>query len=102
MMAQRDEQATPDILETHPDGSEAVRLVQARDSLLYAASDTHGLCVGVYDDKNHARSAANWARDFLIERPDLSRLALMQLIVDKLGLQYPDDTAEAVLGPTGE
>lgn len=97
-----DDKAMPDILETHSDGSEAVRVVQARDSLFYAASDPHGLCVGVYDDQDHARSAANWARDFLIERSDLSRLALMQLIVDKLTLQYPDDTAEAVLGPTGE
>lgn len=97
-----DDHARPEILESHPDGTEAVRVVQALDSLLYAASDPQGLCVGVYNDKDHARSAANWARDFLIERPDLSRLALMQLIVDKLTLQYPDDTAEAVLGPTGE
>lgn len=97
-----DDQARPEILESHPDGTEAVRVVQALDSLFYAASDPQGLGVGVYDDRDHARSAANWARDFLIERPDLSRLALMQLIVDKLTLQYPDDTAEAVLGPTGE
>lgn len=100
-MTQHD-QTTNTILETHPDGNEAVRVVQASDRLFYAASDQSGLCVGVYDNEDHARSAANWARDFLIERPDLPRLAMMQLILDKLKLQYPDDTAEAVLGPTGE
>ena len=97
-----DDQAMPNILDTHPDGAEAVRVVQASDKLFYAACDPTGLCVGVYDDRAHARSAANWARDFLIERSDLPRLAMMQLIIDKLRDQYPDDTAEAVLGPTGE
>lgn len=91
-----------DTLETHADGSPAVQSRVHSDRTLYDALDTHGLCVGVFDNADHARSAANWARDFLLERPDLPRLAMMQLIMDKLRWQYPDETAEVVLGPSGE
>lgn len=95
-------EATTGVMQTHADGSPAVRRLQHADSTLYEALDSHGLCVGIYDNTDHAQSAANWARDFLLERPDLPRMALMQLIIDKLRWQYPDDTAEAVLGPSGE
>lgn len=93
---------TLEVTETHPDGSPAVRRLLHKERSLYDALDTQGLCVGIYDNADHARSAAHWARDFLIERPDLPRMALMQLIIDKLRWQYPDDTSEAVLGPSGE
>lgn len=95
-------EATTEVTQTHADGSPAVRRLQHAMGIMYEALDTHGLCVGIYDNADHARSAANWARDFLLERPDLPRMALMQLIIDKLQWQYPDDTAEAVLGPSGE
>lgn len=97
-----DNDATQQVLETHPDGRPAVRSRVHSDRTVFDAMDTYGLCVGVYDTAHHARSAAHWARDFLMERPDLPRMALMQLIMDKLRWQYPDDTAEAVLGPAGE
>lgn len=97
-----DNEATRDVVGTHPDGSPAVRSRVHSERTLYDALDTLGLCVGVYDNADHARSAANWARDFLLERPDLPRMAMMQLIIDKLRWQYPEDSAEVVLGPSGE
>lgn len=100
-MAQ-DDRSKQEIVHTHPDGSPSVRVTQASAGLYYTACGPDGLSVGVYDTAEQANSAANWARDFLIERPDLPRLTLMQLIVDKLRYQYPDDSAEASLGVTGE
>lgn len=97
-----DDQPMQEVVRSHPDGSDAVRVVKASAGLFYSACGPDGLSVGVYDRPEQAQSAANWAWDFLEERPDLSRLTLMQLIVDKLRYQYPDDTAEATLGPTGE
>ncbi len=98
-----DDDTTQNILETHPDGSTAVQHHRpGSDRPYFDAIDPNGLCLGVYDKDYHARSAAHWGREFLLERPDLPRMALMQLIIDKLRVQYPDDTAEAVLGPTGE
>lgn len=91
-----------EIVKKHSDGSRAVSVVQAADALFYDACGPDGLSVGVYDTQEQATSAANWAWDFLTERADLPRVTLMQLIVDKLRQQYPDDSAEVALGPTGE
>ena len=93
--------AGSDVVEIHPDGRRAVTVVRTDGKTYYQALGQDGLCVGVYDLQDEARSAANWAWDFLQEDPGLRRLMLMQLIIDKLKEQYPLDAADVTLNPKG-
>jgi hypothetical protein len=90
-----------EVIETHPDGRRAVLATRLKEQQYYEALDPHGLSVGVYDVADEAVSAAHWAWDFLQEEPGLRRLTLMQLILEKLTLQYPLDAADVTLGTKG-
>jgi len=93
--------AETEVMETHPDGRRAVVCLRANGRAYYQAFGPDGFGVGVYDVRDEASSAAQWAWDFLEEEPAIRRLALMQLIVDKLKQQYPLETSEVVLSPKG-
>lgn len=94
--------ATQKAIEIHPDGHRAVVEVSREDKSYFEALGPDGFSVGVYDVSEVAVSAAHWAWDFLQEEPSIRRLTLMQLIVDKLKVQYPLDSAEVTLGPKDE
>ncbi|SHI26513.1 hypothetical protein [Pollutimonas bauzanensis] len=91
--------AETQVLEIHPDGRRAVVVIKGNGKSYYHAFGPDGLSVGVYDVGDEAKSAAQWAWDFQEEDPAIRRLTLMQLIVDKLVLQYPLDAADVTLAP---
>ncbi|HEY9572646.1 MAG TPA: hypothetical protein VIR76_05935 [Pusillimonas sp.] len=90
--------AETEVVKIHPDGRRAVVCIRANGRSYYQAFGPDGFGVGVYDLSDEAEAAAQWAWDFLQEEPALRRLALMQLIVDKLKLQFPLESPEVVLG----
>jgi len=90
--------AETEVVEIHPDGRRAVVCIRANGRSYYQAFGQDGFGVGVYDLRDEASAAAQWAWDFLQEEPALRRLALMQLIIDKLKLQFPLESPEVVLG----
>jgi hypothetical protein len=96
-----EDHAGKEVLEIHPDGHRAVISVRAKDKSYYHAFGPDGLSLGVYDISAEAASAASWAWDFLEEYPSIRRLTLMQLIMEKLKLQYPLESADVTLVPKG-
>lgn len=90
-----------EVVQIHPDGRRAVVTIRTAEKSYYHALGPDGLSVGVYDLADEARSAAEWAWDFLEENPTIKRITLMQLIVDKLIEQYPLDSADVTLAPKG-
>ena len=91
--------AETDIVDIHQNGRHAVVRVRAGGKRYFQAFGPDGLSIGVYDISDEAVSAAHWAWDFLQEDSALRRLTLMQLINDKLVLQYPLDAAGVTLAP---
>ncbi len=98
---QHDNYAAKKIVATHPDGHRAVALIKAKEKSYYEAFGSDGFSVGVYNRNDEAASAAQWAYDFQEEDPTIRRLTLMQLVMDKLTLQYPLDSAAVTLAPKG-
>ncbi|NYT61040.1 hypothetical protein H0A66_01685 [Alcaligenaceae bacterium] len=93
--------AGKEIVGTHPDGHRAVVLLKTKGKTYYEAFGPNGLSLGVYDFEDEAKSAAQWAWDFLEEEPAIRRLTLMQLIIDKLALQYPMDAVATTMSLKG-
>ena len=85
----------------HPDGHRAVVLLRTNEKSYYEAYGPDGLSLGVYNRDDEAISAAQWAWDFLEDEPAIRRLTLMQLVMDKLTLQYPLESAQVTLAPKG-
>src|SRR3546814_18806583 len=90
--------AETEVVKIHPDGRRAVVCIRANGRSYYQAFGPDGFGVGVYDLSDDAEAAAQWAWDFLQEEPALRRLALMQLIVEKLQLPFPLGSPECVRG----
>ncbi len=90
-----------EVAQIHPDGRRAVVVIRTAGKSYYHALGPDGLSVGVYDLADEAKSAAEWAWDFLEENPAIKRITLMQLIVDKLVEQYPLGSADVTLAPKG-
>ncbi|HEY9279101.1 MAG TPA: hypothetical protein VIP51_03420 [Eoetvoesiella sp.] len=96
---QTDTPENREVLKTHPDGTLAVcRLIVSGESY-FEAVDPQGLSLGAYDTRDEAESAALWAWEFLQEDCTIKRLTLMELIMQKLRMQYPDESEEATLQP---
>jgi len=93
--------AEKEVVQIHQDGHRAVVHLKTNENSFYEALGPDGLSLGVYNLQDEAVSAAQWAWDFLQEDPSIRRLTLMQLIMDKLKLQYPLDSAEVTLTPKG-
>ncbi len=93
--------AGKEVVDIHPDGRRAVVLLKTRGKTYYEAFGPDALSLGVFDLGDEARSAAQWAWDFLEENPAIRRLTLMQLMIDKLALQYPMEAAKVTMGLKG-
>lgn len=93
--------AGKEVVEIHPDGRRAVVLLKTKGKTYYETFGPDGLSLGVFDLGDEAKSAAQWAWDFLEEDPTIRRLTLMQLVMDKLALQYPMDSAATTMGLKG-
>jgi len=89
--------AETEVLKIHPDGRRAVVRLQGGGKSFYHAIGPDGFGVGVYDMLDEAEAAAQWAWDFLEENPNLRRLTLMELIIDKLKDQFPMESADVTL-----
>lgn len=98
---QYDNDATKEVVATHPNGRRATVLIKAKTKPYYEALGPDGFSIGVFDEKDEATSAAQWAYDFQEDDPTVRRLTLMQLVMDKLTQQYPLDSAEVTLAPKG-
>jgi hypothetical protein len=98
---QHENDAARQVVATHPDGRRAVVQIKVKAKPYYEAFGSDGLSVGVFDRNDEAVSAAQWAYDFQEEDPSIRRLTLMQLVMDKLTLQYPLDSAAVTLAPKG-
>ena len=93
--------AETEVVKIHPDGKRAVTTIRTNGKFYYQAIGPDGFSVGVYDLPDEATAAAQWAWDFLEESPGLRRIAMMQLIVDKLILQFPLESSDVALAPKG-
>lgn len=93
--------AETEVVKIHPDGRRAVTTIRTNGKSFYQAIGPDGFSVGVYDLADEATAAAQWAWDFLEESPGLRRIALMQLIVEKLVLQFPLESSDVALAPKG-
>lgn len=98
---QHNNHAGKETVEIHPNGHRAVVLLKTKGKSYYETFGPDGLSLGVFDLSDEAASAAQWAWDFLEEDPAIRRLTLMQLVMDKLTLQFPLGSSKVTLAPKG-